>query len=100
MRKKPDLMDEENPEWTSEDFAKARSLREIMPSAFFEGMEKLRKRGRPRLASPKVVFSLRLPADLVQALQASGLDYRARVEKVLRAAVAKKHWVARDKKRA
>jgi uncharacterized protein (DUF4415 family) len=99
MRKKPDLIDDENPEWRREDFAKARPLREIMPPAFFDGMEQLRKRGRPRLAAPKVVFSLRLPADLVEAIRASGPGYRARVEKLLRVAVSRKRLLVRHKRK-
>ena len=114
-KKKPDpfLIDDENPEWTEEDFRLAQPAREVLRPSFFTEMKKLgeqrRKQlakqgrkppGRPPLASPKVVFSLRLPADLVQALRASGPGYRARAEKALRAAVAKKRSTASNKKRA
>ena len=114
-KKKPDpfLIDDENPEWTEEDFRLAQPAREVLRPSFFTEMKKLgeqrRKQlakegqkslGRPPRASPKVVFSLRLPADLVQALRASGPGYRARAEKALRAAVAKKRSTASNKKRA
>jgi uncharacterized protein (DUF4415 family) len=42
------------------------------------------QRGRPKSASPKVRLGLRLSADLVERIRASGPGYTARVEKVLR----------------
>lgn len=38
MRKKPnpELIDDENPEWTKEDFALARPAREVLPEIFGE----------------------------------------------------------------
>ena len=42
------------------------------------------QRGRPKSASPKVRLGLRLSADLVERIRASGPGYNARVEKVLR----------------
>ncbi|WP_428540386.1 BrnA antitoxin family protein [Rhodopila sp.] len=49
----------------------------------------MRQGGRPRIASPKVHIGLRLAADVVNGIRASGKGYNARVEKVLREALAK-----------
>jgi uncharacterized protein (DUF4415 family) len=98
----PFLIDDDNPEWTKEDFRKARPAREVMPPAFFEGMTKLgeeRRRqlaaegrkplGRPPVEKPKVAFGLRLDPDVVAGIRATGPGYNGRVEKVLRDALAK-----------
>jgi uncharacterized protein (DUF4415 family) len=45
--------------------------------------------GRPPIASPKVHIGFRLAADVVEGIRASGRGYNARVEKVLRDALAK-----------
>lgn len=75
---------DDNPEWTDTDFAKARPFKEVFPAQF----ETL-KRGRPKLATPKVHIGFRMAADVVEGIRASGRGYNARVEKVLREALAK-----------
>lgn len=94
MRKKPDpfLIDDENPEWTEEDFKQAWSGREVLPPEFFTGMAELgakRKLGRPPVEAPKVRIGFRLAADVVAGHPHHRAGYNARVEKVLRAALAK-----------
>jgi hypothetical protein len=61
----------DRPEWTEEDFARARPFR----------------MGRPPAENPKVHISFRLASDLVDAIRKSGRGYNARVERVLRAAL-------------
>ncbi len=99
MRKRPNpfLIDDDNPEWTAEDFKHARPAREVMPPEFFKGMKKLaakrraeKRAGRPPIGDvPKVHIGFRLDADVVAGIRASGPGYNARVEKVLRAALAR-----------
>ena len=56
--------DDDNPEWTDADFARARPFPEMFP----ELARKLRSQGgRPRLARPKVHVGFRLAADVVMA---------------------------------
>lgn len=88
MAKKPDpfMTDEENPEWTAEDFAAAVPFRETFP-AQFASWEKNRG-GRPKVETPKVHIGFRLAADVVKGVKATGKGYNARVEKVLRDALA------------
>lgn len=79
------IEDADNSEWTDEDFANAKPFNEVFPEQF---ASLIRRGGRPRLASPKVHIGLRLAADVVTGIKASGKGYNARVEKVLREALA------------
>lgn len=95
--KKPDpfMVDEDNPSLDAKFWKNARPARKVMPPAFFKAMDGFKKavegkkRGRPPVAVPKVVLSLRLAADLVAGIRASGPGYNARVEKLLRKALTK-----------
>jgi uncharacterized protein (DUF4415 family) len=80
------MIDEENPEWTAEMVAEARPFREVFPAQYAAWKK---ARGRPKVETPKVHIGLRLAADVVRDLRATGRGYNARVEKVLREALAK-----------
>ena len=55
-----------------------------------EAAEHFRQRGRPATGEmPKLHIGFRLAADVVNAIRATGKGYNARVEKVLRDALAK-----------
>lgn len=76
---------DDSPELTDADFARARPFAELFP----EQAEKLRAMGgRPRLVRPKVHVGFRLDADVVDGIKATGRGYNARVERVLREALA------------
>lgn len=75
----------ENPEWTEEDFARARPFKEVFPEQF----KAWKRMGRPPVAAPKVHIRFRLAADVVAGIRATGKGYNARVEKVLRDALAR-----------
>ena len=77
--------DAENPEWTEEDFARARPFKEVFPEQF----KAWKRIGRPPVAAPKIHIGFRLAADVVAGIRATGKGYNARVEKVLRDALAK-----------
>lgn len=77
--------DDDNPELTEQDFARGKPFKEVFPEQY---KALVKQGGRPRLASPKVHIGLRLAADVVSAIRASGRGYNARVEKVLRDALA------------
>ena len=84
--KDPDLIDDEdNPEWTEEDFARARPFKEV----FLEQYAAWKKVGRPPVETPKVHIGFRLAADVVDGVRATGKGYNARVEQALREALAK-----------
>lgn len=73
------------PEATDAEFATARPFKEVFPAQY----QSWRKMGRPRVEAPKVHIGFRLAADVVKSIRASGRGYNARVEKVLRDALAK-----------
>ena len=87
MAIKPDpfMIDDENPEWTARETAEARPFGEVFPDQFASW----KKRGRPPVEAPKVHIGFRLAADVVESIRATGRGYNARVEKVLREAIAR-----------
>jgi len=74
---------------TAEDFKHFRPIGEVDPG-MIEAAEKFRGRGRPVMGdAPKLHIGFRLAADVVKGIRATGRGYNARVEKVLREALAK-----------
>ena len=86
MAKKTDAFaaDQDNPEPTADDFARAKPFKEVFPQQY----KAWKKLGRPPVASPKVHIGFRLAADVVNGIRAIGRGYNARVERVLREAIA------------
>ncbi|MFV0410293.1 MAG: BrnA antitoxin family protein [Paracoccus sp. (in: a-proteobacteria)] len=74
--------DPDNPEWTEQDFAKARPFSDAFPAL----AEKMRKNigGRPKSENPKVAVSLRLDQDVVTRFKASGPGWQTRMNNALR----------------
>jgi uncharacterized protein (DUF4415 family) len=84
----PDLTDPDNPEWTEEDFARAKGPESLSPAelaAFPRTLARLR--GRPKLAAPKKAVSLRLDQDVLAYFRATGAGWQRRVNAVLRKAM-------------
>jgi uncharacterized protein (DUF4415 family) len=74
------------PEATAVEFARAKPFKEVFPEQFAAWK---RGRGRPAVETPKMHIGFRLAADVVNGIKATGRGYNARVEKVLRDALAK-----------
>ena len=71
------------------DFKSFRPIGEVDPGVP-EAAAAFRRRDRPAFdAVPKLHIGFRLAADVVQGIRATGRGYNARVEKVLRAALAR-----------
>lgn len=70
----------DNPEWTKEDFARARPFRDVFPELHASIK---RSRGRPKIENPKEAVTLRLSPDTVEKFKAAGDDWRARMVKAL-----------------
>jgi uncharacterized protein (DUF4415 family) len=86
MAKNPDPTDDQdNPELTEADFARDCPFMQAHP----EFAAPWNKGGRPRVETPKIHLGLRLAADVVNGIKSTGRGYNARVEKVLRDALAK-----------
>lgn len=67
--------DEDNPEWTKEDFARARPATEMLPEFIGEktAQELMRRgRGRPHRAAKKINQTLRLDPDVPGAFRREG----------------------------
>ncbi|HXR36247.1 MAG TPA: BrnA antitoxin family protein [Candidatus Binataceae bacterium] len=79
--------DEDNPEWTKEDFARARPAAEVLPEFIGEkATQELmrRSRGRPRKADRKVNQTLRLDQEVLEAYRREGRGWQTRINEVLR----------------
>jgi uncharacterized protein (DUF4415 family) len=83
--------DEENPEWTAEDFKTARPVRDLLIERWgIEATEKflaenkrhIGVRGKQK-APTKVQVALRLPEDVVMYFKASGRGWQTRIGAVL-----------------
>jgi uncharacterized protein (DUF4415 family) len=74
----PEMIDDENPEWTAETTARALTLEYLPPT-----LQAKLKGGRPRAADPKTVVTLRLRASVLAAYEAQGPYWRARMERML-----------------
>jgi uncharacterized protein (DUF4415 family) len=86
VRKKAPV-DPENPEWTAEDFRRARPAREVLPEIFGKKIAQrmLRPRGRPKSPAPRTSISLRLPQDVLARWKATGPGWQTRmVERLYR----------------
>ncbi|MBV9288320.1 MAG: BrnA antitoxin family protein [Hyphomicrobiales bacterium] len=79
--------DDENPEWTREDFKRARPAMALVGEVFGPEASQAvaQRRGRPRKASPKINQTLRLDADVVEAYRQQGRGWQMRMNAVLRA---------------
>jgi uncharacterized protein (DUF4415 family) len=77
--------DADNPELTDADFGRAKPFKELFPKQH----KSWKRAGRPPVETPKVHIGFRLAADVVNGIRATGRGYNARVEKVLREALAK-----------
>jgi len=76
------VFDDDNPEWTKQDFARARPIDDFpeLAAAFPKS-----KSGRPR-GSNKQAVSLRLDREVVAKFKATGPGWQSRINEVLRRA--------------
>ena len=85
-----DIFPDDNPEWTVEDFAKARPIAEFpeLAAAFAQA-----RAGRPVGSTKperKVQVALRIDPDIVAAFKADGPGWQSRMNAALRAAMQRK----------
>ena len=73
-----EIDDPQNPEWTDEDFARARPLREALPELYAQ------------IVAEREV-GLKLPADTIRAFAEEGEDWKERMAQTLSEAARKKH---------
>ncbi len=75
--------DPDNPEWTEEDFKRAKPFAEALPE-LAENMR--RKRGRPPVEKPRQQISIRLDPDVIEKFKATGPGWQTRINEVLKKA--------------
>jgi uncharacterized protein (DUF4415 family) len=84
----PVVFDDDNPEWTEADFARARPITDFpeLAAAFPNGGK---PRGRPKgsTRSDKSLVSLRIDNDVLERFRATGPGWQSRVNAALRKAV-------------
>jgi uncharacterized protein (DUF4415 family) len=101
MSKKPnpELLDDENPEWTAEDFARARPASEMLPRIFGEKIagEMLKPRGRPRVEFPKERINIRLSHEVIEHFKGAGEGWQTRIDSALRQFISEHPNVHRPK---
>jgi uncharacterized protein (DUF4415 family) len=73
--------DPDNPEWTEEDFARARPFAEVFPE-----LAASIRRGRPPADNPKKQVTLRIDTDVVERFRAGGPGWQSRMNAALRKA--------------
>jgi uncharacterized protein (DUF4415 family) len=81
----PVEFDDDNPEWTEEDFARARPAHEVLPPEAVALL--VRKPGRPagsKNARRKQQIALRVDADVLAAYKAGGAGWQTRMNDALR----------------
>ncbi|HEY1258813.1 MAG TPA: BrnA antitoxin family protein [Stellaceae bacterium] len=79
--------DDDNPEWTKEDFAAARPAADVLPEFIGEkAAQALTRRGRgtPQKPVKKINQTLRLDADVVEAYRQEGKGWQTRINELLR----------------
>lgn len=81
---------DDNPEWTEEDFARARPASEVVEPEVLALL--VRPRGRPALpeGQRKEQVNLRLSPDVVSALRETGPGWQGRADEALRKAFVKR----------
>jgi len=89
MRKRPnpELIDDENPEWTEEDFRRARPAAEVLPPELLAILPK-RKPGQrgPQRAPVKQKISLRVDSEVLAYYKKTGPGWQTRVNEALKKA--------------
>ena len=81
----PELIDDENPEWTDADFARARPAAEMLPELF--GAQVARAMLKPRgkqVAPTKQAVTVRYSPDVLDAFKATGAGWQTRMDAALR----------------
>jgi uncharacterized protein (DUF4415 family) len=91
-KRRPVLIDEENPEWTAKDFRRARPAREVLPKLIGKkaSAELLRRRGRPKAPVTKTQITLRLSPEVVAHFKRGGAGWQTRMNDALKRLVRKR----------
>lgn len=77
--------DEENPEWTTKDFARARPPQDVLRPEVLSAFKKTRG---PQKFPTKVPVSIRLSREVVEHYRATGPGWQGRIDEALKKAMS------------
>jgi uncharacterized protein (DUF4415 family) len=77
--------DEDNPEWILDGMCAARRALTVIAEVPGADIANALRRGRPRKQTPKVNQTLRLDADVLEAIRREGPGWQTRINAILRA---------------
>lgn len=82
----PELIDEDNPEWSEADFPRARPANEVLQEVFPRELadQMLKPRGRPKAEVTKERITIRLSPEVVNAFRATGDGWQTRMDRALK----------------
>jgi len=83
---KAPVFDDDNPEWTEADFAKARPPEEVLPPELLAQFKKTR--GLQKTPT-KVAVSIRLSPDVISHFKSKGPGWQSRIDDALRKIIKK-----------
>lgn len=78
------IFDDENPEWTDEDFKRARPPHEVLSPEVLKAFPKTRG---PQVEPKKIPVSIRLTAEVVERFKADGPGWQSRIDEALKKVV-------------
>jgi uncharacterized protein (DUF4415 family) len=81
------IFDDDNPEWTAEDFARAKPAREMLPPEILAQFRNMRGRPLKDASERKVAVSIRLSPDVLAHFRAGGPGWQSRIDEALRRVV-------------
>jgi uncharacterized protein (DUF4415 family) len=80
------VFDEDNPEWTEEDFARAKPVEDLprgLRDTILEAFPRTKPRG-PQKAPKKIPVSIRLSPEVVEHFKAGGPGWQRRIDEALK----------------
>ena len=83
-RPNPEMIDEENPQWTKEDFKRAVPL-----SALPKAVQKSISTRGPQKSPTKQLVSLRLSREVIEHFKATGPGWQRRIDETLKSKIGK-----------
>ena len=80
--------DPDMPEWTAEDFARAKPASEVLPRGLYEAAVKRRRGQRgPQKGPVKKAITLRIDPDILARYKAMGPGWQSRMNEALRRSI-------------
>jgi uncharacterized protein (DUF4415 family) len=85
--------DEENPEWTEEDFRQARPARDVLPEIVGrKTADEMLRRGLSQEAEPKESITIQLDADVIRHFKERSQGWQGKINEALRQWISEHAW--------